>query len=140
MAKARNTDGNIDDLGVLITAALGLDREWMRRGTCYGWGSQRPSQPTPWQVSPGQNVNGISGAEMVRYAQIICYACPAQYDCLSYAVEGMMLAGTWAVRAKTLHWMQSQPDALDLVAMARANKIPVQDIASTVMAQRTAAA
>ena len=136
MAKERNTDGNIDDLGVLITAAIGLDRNWMEEGACYGWGSQRPGQPTPWQVSPGQNVHGVSGAEMVRYAQMICFSCKAQYDCLEFAIEGKMLAGTWAVRAKTLHWLQSQEDALDLVAMARQNKIPVQTIASSVMAER----
>lgn len=136
MAKPRNTDGNIDDLGVLITASFGLDKTWMERGTCYNWGSQRPGQPTPWQVSPGQNINGISGSEMVKYARMICFSCPAQYDCLAFAIEGKMLAGTWGVGAKVLHWLQSQDDALDLVEMARAAGEPVQTIASAVMARR----
>ena len=139
MSRTRNTEGSVDDLGVLITAAIGLDRAWMEQGTCYGWGSNRPGQPTPWQVSPGQNVNGVSGAELVRYAQIICFACRAQYDCLRFAIEGNMIAGTWAVRAKTLTWLQSQPDAVDLVEMARANQIPVQTIAANTMMDRTQA-
>ena len=140
MAKAVGTDGGVDDLGVLLTAAIGLDREWMEKGSCYKWGATRPGHPTPWQVSPGQNYNGLSGYEMVRYAEIVCYACPAQYDCLAFAIEGKMIAGTWAVRAKTLHWLQTQDDALDLVEMARANKVPVQEIAASIMAERTAEA
>lgn len=117
---------------------FGLDTSWMKRGTCYGWGSQRPGQPTPWQVAPGQRISGpVSASEMARYAQMICYSCPAQYDCLAFAVEGKMIAGTWAVGVKTLRWLQTQDDALDLVEMARLNSFPVQEIASSVMAERS---
>jgi hypothetical protein len=137
LSKVKNTDGAIDDLGVLITAAIGLDRSWMERGTCYGWGSQRPGQPTPWQVSPSQKANGISGYELVKYAAMICFACPAQYDCLEFAVKGKINAGTWAVRLKTLEWLQGEEDALDLIAIARSERIPVQTIAAELMADRT---
>lgn len=126
-----------DALGVLILAAFGLDREWMKSGACYGWGSQRPDPgPTPWQVSPSQTVNGVSGTELMRYARLICFTCVAQYDCLAFAIEGKMIAGTWAVSAKALHWLQGQDDALDLVEMARKNAVPVQTIAASIMAER----
>jgi len=75
---------------------------------------------------------------MARYAQMICFSCPAQYDCLAFAIEGKMIAGTWAVGVKTLRWLQTQPDALDLVEMARSNGFPVQEIASEIMAERSA--
>ena len=131
------TDGTIDDLGVLVTAAFGLDRTWMEQGSCYGWGSQRPGQATPWQAALGSRVKGISGAELVNYALLICGSCPAQYDCASFAVEGMMIAGTWGMRITTLRWMQTQDDALDLIDMARDAQIPVQQIAAQTMVERS---
>lgn len=142
MTRLKSTDGTLEDLGVLITAAHGLDTTWMGRGSCHGWGTQRPYQPTPWQVAPNQTVilsdgTVLKGSEMVKYAAMVCYACPAQWDCVTFAVVGKMIAGTWGVRAKTLCWLQSQDDALDLVAMAREGQIPVQEIAAQVMAQRT---
>lgn len=137
MTTATSTDDSVDfGLGVLLSFAMELDREWMKAGSCYNWGSKRPGHPTPWQVSPKQTVSGVSGTEMMRYAQMICFACPAQYDCLKFAVEGRMIAGTWAVRAKTLQWFQQQEDALDLIEMAREKAIPVQTLASKVMAER----
>lgn len=138
MAKPKNTDGAIEDLGVLITASYGLDTSWMERGSCYGWGNTRPGHPTPWQVTPQEKVGDIRGSEMVRYALLLCGSCPSQYDCTSYAVQGMMLAGTWGVRVGVLHWLQGEEDALDLIEMARELHAPVQEIASQVMAERSA--
>lgn len=137
MAKPRNTDGSIDDLGVMITAAYGLDSSWMKRGACYGWGSHRPRQPTPWHIAPSQSVGGISGSELVNYALLICNSCEAQYDCLSYAVEGNMIAGTWSVRITTLRWLQQQDDALELIEDAKEKDVPVQPYMAEVMARRS---
>jgi hypothetical protein len=138
LSKPKNTDGTIDELGVLITAAYGLDTSWMQKGSCFGWGSQRPEQPTPWQVAPGRTYNGLSGNELVRYALLLCASCDAQYDCATYAVQATMIAGTWSMPITQLRWLQSQDDALDLIDLARDNEMPVQVVASQVLAARKA--
>lgn len=136
MAKAKNTDGAIEDLGVLITAAYGLDTTWMERGSCYGWGSNRPGHPTPWQVAPGRRYDGVSGNELVKYALIICSGCSAQHDCASYAVQAMMIAGTWSMPITQLRWLQGEDDALDLIEMARAADVPMQRVAAEAFSAR----
>jgi hypothetical protein len=136
MAKPRNTDGAIEDLGVLLTAAYGLDTSWMDDGSCCGWGSNRPGHPTPWQVAPGKKYNGVSGAELVKYALIICSGCPSQYDCADYAVDGLMIAGTWAMPITQLRWLQKQSDAHDVIEMARVSGTPMQAVAVAVFTER----
>lgn len=128
--KPKNTDGAIEDLGVLITASYDLDTTWMKRGSCYNWGSKREGHPTPWQVAPGKRYHGVSGSELVKYALLICNTCPAQYDCAKYAVKGMMIAGTWAVPVTQLRWLQGREGSLDLIDMAQINEVPVQVVAS----------
>ena len=130
MPKLKNTDGAIEDLGVLITAAYGLDTNWMQGGSCYNWGSKREGHPTPWQVAPGRKYNGISGSELVRYALMICNSCPAQYDCATYAVKAQMIAGTWSLPITQLRWLQSRVDSQDLIEMAREGEIPMQKVAA----------
>lgn len=101
----------------------------MNHGSCFGWGSNRPGHPTPWQVAPGRKYNDISGSELVRYALIICHSCPAQYDCTTYAVKATMIAGTWGLPITQLRWLQEQDDALDLIELARSHQVPMQDLA-----------
>lgn len=137
MPKPLNTDGSIEDLGVLLTAAYGLDTDWMARGTCYGWGSSKPGHPTPWQVAPGKRYDDIPGSELVKYALILCSGCLAQYDCATYAIKGMMIAGTWSLPITQLRWLQGQQDGLDMVEMARESKLPVQNVAVKVFTERT---
>lgn len=137
MAKPRNTDGSIEDLGVLICAAYGLNTDWMKKGSCYGWGSNRPGHPTPWQVAPGKKYDGLSGAELVKYALIICSGCPSQYDCAKFAVDAQMIAGTWSCPITQLRWLQKQDDAHDLIEMARESGTPMQTVAVEVFTART---
>jgi hypothetical protein len=108
----------------------------MDHGSCYGWGSNRPGHPTPWQVAPGKKYDGISGAELVKYALIICSGCDAQYDCANYAVNALMIAGTWSMPITQLRWMQKQPDAHDLIEMAREIEAPMQSVAVSVFVER----
>jgi hypothetical protein len=136
MPNPRTTDGAIEDLGVLLTAAYGLDTSWMREGSCYGWGSNRPDHPTPWQVAPGRKYRGLSGGELVKYALIVCSGCPAQYDCVTFAIKGMMIAGTWAVPVTHLRWLQKQDDAFDLIQMAKDANVPMQQVAVRAFAER----
>jgi hypothetical protein len=113
----------------LITAAYGLDTEWMEKGSCFKWGSNRPGHPTPWQVAPGRKYNGISGSELVRYALLICNTCPAQYDCATYAVKAQMIAGTWSMPITQLRLLQKQANKHDLIDMARTNGVSMQAVA-----------
>jgi hypothetical protein len=136
MARPKNTDRDIDDLGVLITAAFGLDTSWMQDGSCYDWGSKRPGQTTPWQAAPGRRYNGLSGNELVKYALMICRNCPAQYDCATFAVEAKMIAGTWSMPITPLRWLQGIDDALDLIEMARELQAPMQEVAMRAQVER----
>jgi hypothetical protein len=131
VARPKNTDGDIDDLGVLVTAAYGLDTSWMDRGVCRGWGTARPGKPTPWQVAPGRRYDGISGAELVKYALLNCFNCNAQYDCAEYAVRAVMIAGTWSMPITQLRWLQGQRErAFDLIAIARERGVAMQEVAA----------
>lgn len=115
---------------MLLTACYGLDRSWAKNGSCFGWGTKRPGQPTPWQVAPGRRYGDYSGSELVKYALLWCHSCPAQYDCASFAVRGKMIAGTWGLPITQLRWLQEQDDAFDLIELARQNGIAVQTVAS----------
>ena len=122
MTRHRTPEGELD-LGDLITAAIGLDRSWVDNAACLSW--THDAKPTPWQVDKSQQVDGIRGAEMIRMALMVCSTCKAQYDCATYAVQGMMRAGTWAMGITNLTWLQNQPAPLDVIGHARRKRLVV---------------
>lgn len=134
MTRARSTDGDLDVLGVLITAAFGLDREWVDDARCLRYENPLPDGPTPWQFDPKQRwriVNGgkqtvIHGEEMVRVALSFCWGCPVQWECASYAVRGRMIAGTWAMTEKDLGWLAKRDDAQEIIDESRMAGVPLQ--------------
>lgn len=106
----------------------------MRRAECLHYQKADPAEmpkPTPWQVARHQVVDGISGAELIRMALTVCWSCPAQYDCARFAVEGLMVAGTWAMDIGDLKWLQAQDDGVEFVLMAEALGEPVQVVVRT---------
>lgn len=124
----------MEDLGVLIAAALDLPREWMARGRCVGHsyddGGTR-YRPSPWQVSAAQSVvrGGVktSGRELIKLALTFCQSCPVQWDCATYAIVGRMRAGTWAMKMADLDMMQKEPDRwVRQVERWQAKGVPVQ--------------
>lgn len=138
MPRITSCDGDIDDLGVLITRAYGLDRSWAADGRCSTWRSD-DLIPSPWQFDPKQvvrlerpdgTIDELRGAEMQKMALMTCHACPAQYDCAAYALEAGMLAGTWAMKAVDLAWLRKldRPAALRIIGRARRTKVAVQVI------------
>ncbi len=121
-------------MGVLITAAFGLDRSWANEGYCRSWASTE-AVPSPWQFDPKQVVviersDGtkakLFGHDMVRLALLDCRQCPAQYRCAEYAVRAQMVAGTWAMRIADLRWLRKQPEAIKLVEAWEEAGVPVQ--------------
>lgn len=133
---ASGTDGTLDDLGVLITAGMFLDRDWMSRGKCRQWVYKDDPEklihrPSPWHVAnKGVEVAGemVSGQELVKVALLICFSCPVQWDCARYAVEGQMKGGTWSMRITALRDLQNAgPEvAFALIDRARAEGVPMQ--------------
>lgn len=124
MARPKSTDGNIDALGSLITAALDLDWSWFDRGACTTW-HQTWAGPTPWQFDPGVVRDGIKGDEMIEVALLTCQGCPVQYQCAKFAVLGRMNAGTWAMHPHDLVWLGQQKDRLRIISDAEAAGLPV---------------
>lgn len=122
-------------MGVLITAAFGLSREWAERAACRTWRSDA-DVPSPWQFDPDQVVylereDGtkatLFGREMRQLALLSCRGCPVQYECATYAVDAKMVAGTWAMKIADLRWLQRQGDrAADIIAAAQLEGRPVQ--------------
>jgi hypothetical protein len=136
MPRITSCDGDLDDLGGLITRAYGIDRNWMEHGACRGWANDDDLTPSPWQFDPTQEVpvkraDGtvavLMGREMQKLALIHCAGCPVQYDCAEYAVEaGLMLAGTWAMKIVDLAWLQKQDDWREILMDAFVAGTPVQ--------------
>lgn len=127
MARPTSTDGDIESLGTLITAAFELDRSWYDKGACSGW-HRKMSGPTPWQQDPTATRDGYAD-EMIAVALIICQTCPVQYQCAKYAVEGRMLAGTWGMHPSDLVWLgrpANAKQAAPLLRAAEAAGIPAQ--------------
>ncbi len=131
---------SIDDLGKLIRAAYGLDTSWRRAAACRRW---EPDEVTPeleawrrwdyegpsiWQVDNDQIMNGIRGAKLIEIALMVCHACPAQYDCATWAVKAKVQAGTYGMKIPALLWLQTQDEPLDLIEMARAGRLAVADV------------
>lgn len=132
---------DLDDLGVLVSAAYGLDTSWMSAARCRSWDGEPDDDepyplgiPTPWQFDYEQVVVTrigkkevvLEGKEMIKVALMHCYGCPAQYVCARYGVEARCRAGTYGMRISDLRWLQSQPDALELIAIADDLDIPMQ--------------
>lgn len=137
MARPRSASGSIDDLGHLITAAYGLDRDWDAEAHCRPEHYVKASKtiPSPWQFDPNQKVTYtnsdgretvIKGRDMIEAALLVCHSCPAQYDCATYAVQAEVLAGTWAMRIYDLTWLRRQPNWRELIADARRRRRPLQ--------------
>lgn len=123
--------------GSLREATYALDRSWWNRAACHGW-IRRSWVPTPWNVaSSDEPVNGVPCHKLVDLALIICSACPAQYDCARYATAGLVNAGTWGMRVKLLQWLQKQPDGLDIIDQAEAEKAVVQVFVRNAKRERT---
>lgn len=132
----KNDTGHSDDLGILLLAALELDRTWMERGACRRWRYDDDPEgeilrPSPWHVSATATViiagSPVSGRELVKLALLWCHGCPAQWDCARYAVQGLCQAGTWSMRITALKALQGDiPAALELIEEAEASGTPVQ--------------
>ena len=138
MTRAVGTQGGLDDLGVLITAAWGLDREWLSDAACVDY--EKPSQlsPSPWQFDRKQRFGDVTGVEMIKLALLHCFGCKAQYDCGTYAVGGSMRAGTWGMDIIDLRWLQTQDDRFDLLELARSLGEPTQRLIREARLDRTA--
>lgn len=79
-------------------------------------------------VIAGVALHGFKAQQM---AAMICFNCPAQYNCLRFALEGGEAAGVWAMTMRDLKWLRDTCSVLgfDPVAMvdaAEVEAIPVQ--------------
>lgn len=124
-------------LGELLEMAMGVERDWMRFGSCHGWGQKPENQdnPNPWHVFNNEWYGpdrDISGAELVEYALIICSGCVAQYDCARFAVRTHAQGVTSSMRVGDLRWLQNQPKWEKIVDIAEAVSIPMQQAVVTV--------
>lgn len=130
MARPRQEYLDNNDLGCLITAAIGLDRDWMNDAACVRYrAGQRADELNPWWAEWNATYHGdVRGEEIIKMALTICHDCSAQYACSRYAIEGKMAAGVWGMSMACLAWLQKRPDALDVIDMAEANALSVQDV------------
>ncbi len=136
MATCDQTFDWVEEFGVLIAAAIGLDTTWMDRGNCRNWDygdGDETHRPTPWHVSSTSVVtvagSPVRGSELTKMALIYCYRCPAQWDCARHAIRGMMQAGTWAMRITHLRGLQAAmttDEAVTLIDAAEVAGEPVQ--------------
>lgn len=137
---------DIGDLGVLVSAAHGLDTSWMPDGRCKGWDGRDEddapwplSAPTPWQFDHEQRVTvrigrvgaerevEVTGEKMIALALMLCFSCPVQWACAEYGVKARVRAGTYGMRISDMRWLQDQKErALELVAIADDLDVPVQ--------------
>lgn len=120
----RTTNRDVE-LGRLVEITHDLDDSWMERGTCRRWNQGR-LKPSPWQVHSRQVVDGVKGTELIKMALMICHNCPAQYDCVTYAVKGWISAGTWGLTLDDLEWLQRQRNKMSIIGHAKRIGEPVQ--------------
>lgn len=129
------------DLGVLIRSAHGLDRAWWDQAKCKQWEpsehpalgpwrDQRYVGPSIWQVDWSQRIEwegrSVPGRALIELAVLVCQGCPAQWDCATYAVRGLMCGGTWAMTPKNLQWLIASENPLAVIDSARESGTPVE--------------
>lgn len=127
--------------GKLIRAAFGLDMDWMEHGRCRSWRTELGDvKKSPWleTAKKPRDESGVSGAEIIKAALMICSSCPVQHDCASYALEGLITAGTWSMDIGDLRWLQKQPDGQSILDLAHVQNRPVQDVVVQVRTIRAA--
>ncbi len=138
MTRHHHPDGELV-LGNLIEAAHGLDRTWTIRASCVRWAGD--DKPTPWQVDNRyrhqlESGEWLKGHEMIRMALMVCATCQAHYDCARYAVNGLMMAGTWAMGIFQLSWLQDRPDALDIIDEAETSGVDMHSMVEMLRAKQ----
>lgn len=137
MGRLNTADGAVEDLGVLLAAALDLDRTWMASAPCRRWRYDddpdgEALRPSPWHLSPGDRHpidEKATAFEVVKVALMICMGCKVQWDCARYAVRGQMRAGTWAMPITTLREVSRKKNVetfLSVVDAAEEKGVPVQ--------------
>lgn len=136
----RGTDGSEDDLPEYIRRAFGHDRTWMVDGLCHP--TRRPSHMTShtWALIRGERreIDGAvwNGDNCEATALRICEQCPAQWLCTRWAILVDERTGTWGLAFTDLRWLKKQPDAENIVDVARVNDVPVQVAVRMVRAHR----
>lgn len=133
--RPNTADGGIDDLGVLLAAALHLDTDWKAYGKCRQWRYEDDPdgvifRPSPWHGATKSIIVGdtkVSPREMVKVALSFCHGCPVQWDCARFAVAGLSQAGVWSMSIKKLKALQRNPErAMALIHDAQDTETPMQ--------------
>lgn len=137
MPKTCRITDDLSTLGVLITAAHGLDTDWMDDAVCRDYPSGRTKEgKTPWMASEqGDYAPGVKGKDMCEAARIVCFGCPVQWQCAEYAARGEMTAGTWGgLTGEDLRWFRKLPDerVTKICAAAQVNGVKMSDAIRTV--------
>lgn len=124
-------------LGELLEMAMGVDRDWMQFGSCWQWAANQETRdnPNPWHAANNEMYGpdrDIPGAELVKYALIVCASCVAQYDCARFAVRTHADYVTSSMRVGDLRWLRNQPKWKAIVDIAEVLSIPMQQAVVTV--------
>lgn len=131
---------SMDDCPSYVKAGYGLSRTWVLDALCRDMGGEHRMA---WVVSPEQRVNigesVIKGEKLIDAALGVCFGCPVQYECATYAVRSMADAGTWGMRIDDLRWLRRQPDAVPIIEVCEEVHEPVQRGVQRLRAIRSAA-
>ncbi len=122
-----------------VTAAFGLDRSWMLEGRCHPNacvsdldGLAAIVRRDLWSMDRGDKlmVGGreVLGRELANLAELECRRCPVQWECVSYAIEGQLAFGTWALRQARRKVLAAMPDWAARVAAAKVEGRPVGEL------------
>jgi len=113
-----------------LRAALGLSRDWIISAACRG---TPEASRRYWDAEPqGQGCK----PHAARIAREFCRNCPAQWDCVIYAIESYSDYGTWAVHAPDRKLLKAQEDWKALVEAARAEGISIAALMLTMREPR----
>ena len=129
MGKRGSFSGDGTELPFWSLRAGELDRSFYKDAYCR---KQTSLTKIAWtaEIKRSYEVDGekCSGYSLIKKAMEGCKECPVQWQCVTVAIEGEEVVGTWADKIENVRWLSRFPKWKESVQAAEINQVPVQTL------------
>lgn len=133
MPAHRSLDSGTAHLPKSMRAAQGQSLQWKERAACR---SPRGVPKFAWTVEEkekGPQLLGRPAEAWIALALQTCRTCPAQYDCVRFALAVKEQHNTWGINLRDLLALHRLDGAGGIVDWAESRGVPVQDAVASAL-------
>lgn len=129
MPRSQSFDVDLEKMPRYVAAALGLSRGWMVKGRCHP--TNRPGdarQRTMAWYPDDSSLPSKSQEKLRELALAECRICPAQWDCVSFAIKSNTTSGIWAVDRDDRSGLAAHPRWEEFIQLASRAEVSVHNV------------